>query len=81
MVENRPSSDPRDQALRAALQDASTLAAMVSDELRATYHGPQRDVYLRTLAGYVADLDGRVTRQGSEVVLVFAARRIALRFR
>ncbi len=59
-MQNRPSTDPRDQAIHAALRDAATLFAMVSDEIRASYRGGRRDAYRETLAAYVADLGGRL---------------------
>ena len=58
-METHRSSDPRDRAIGAALQDAAALAAMVSDELTTSYRGSRRDLYLRTLRAYVLDLGGR----------------------
>jgi hypothetical protein len=36
-MQNRPSLDPRDEAIRAALRDAAVLAGIVADEFLATY--------------------------------------------
>jgi hypothetical protein len=80
-MQDKPSPDPRDQAIRAALRDAATLSAMVADEFRATYVGPRRDVYLRTLGAYVADLGGRLEEtDGRHLVAHIRGRRITLRF-
>jgi len=80
-MENRPSADPRDQAIRAALRDASTICAMVVDEVRATYWGERRDVYVRTLATYLADLSGSLQEtEGNDLVDRMGERRITLRF-
>ena len=80
-MQNRPSADPRDQAVRAALADASSLAAMLTDEFVATYRGSLRDVYMATLAAFVVDLGGRVTEtQDRQLVADFAGRRIRVRF-
>jgi hypothetical protein len=49
-MKDMPSADPRDQAIRAALRDAATLAAMVVTELTASYWGAERSVYVATLA-------------------------------
>jgi len=55
---------------------------MVEDEIRAAYHGDRRDVYVRTLATYLADLGGRLD-QGPDTDLVahIGTRRIRLRFK
>jgi hypothetical protein len=45
-MKDTPSADPRDQAIRAALRDAATLAAMVVTEFRASYWGAERTVYV-----------------------------------
>jgi hypothetical protein len=80
-MENKPSSDPRDQAIRAALRDASTICAMVADEVQASYSGGMRHVYVRTLATYLADLGGSLEEgQGRDLVARVGARRITLRF-
>jgi hypothetical protein len=79
-MQNAPSQDPRDQAIRAALRDAATLAAMVVDELRASYRGSERALYVETLGTYVADLGGSVVEQEDDaVIVVFGGRRIAVR--
>jgi hypothetical protein len=81
-MQNRPSADPRDQAIRAALADASSLAAMLTDEFIATYRGSLRDVYVATLAAFVVDLGGRLEEtQGRQYVADFGGRRIGVRFR
>ena len=80
-IQNRPSTDPCDQAIHAALDNAVLLARMVSDELRSSYRGPRRDVYLETLRSWVPDLAGRLEDgEGGDLVAQFPARRIALRF-
>ena len=80
-MQDKPSPDPRDQAIRAALRDVATLSAIVADEFRATYVGPRRDVYLRTLGAYVADLGGRLEpSDGRYLVAHVRGRRITLRF-
>lgn len=79
-MQNRPSADPRDQAIRAALRDAATLAAMVAAEFRATYRGTERTTYLDTLAGFVADLGGRLEDAGEgDAVAEFGGRRTTVR--
>jgi hypothetical protein len=80
-MKDTPSADPRDQAIRAALRDAATLAAMVVTELRASYWGDERAVYVATLAEYVSDLGGRLEEAGTrELVADFGERRITIRF-
>ena len=75
------SADPRDQAIRAALRDASTLAAMVVTELRASYWGAERTVYVATLASYVTDLGGSLEEAGArDLVADIGGRRITIRF-
>ena len=74
-------SDPRDQAIRAALHDASTICGMVVDEVQASYRGERRDVYVRTLAAYIADLGGSLGEgEGRDLVAQIGSRRITLRF-
>ena len=81
-METHRSSDPRDRAIGAALQDAAALAAMVSDELTTSYRGSRRDLYLQTLRAYVVDLGGKLEETpGTELVARFGARRITLRLR
>ena len=80
-MKDTPSADPRDQAIRAALRDASTLAAMVASEFRASYWGAERAVYLATLAAYVTDLGGHLEEAGpKDLVADFGGRRITVRF-
>lgn len=80
-MQDESSNDPRDQAIRAALRDASTLAAMVVTELTASYWGAERSVYIATLATYVTDLGGRLEEAGTrELVADFGERRITIRF-
>ena len=79
-MQNVPSADPRDQAIRAALRDASTLAAMVVTAFRASYWGAERAVYVATLAAYVIDLGGRLEDAGpKDLVADFGGRRITIR--
>jgi hypothetical protein len=79
-MQDAPSADPRDQAIRAALRDASTLAGMVVTEFRASYFGAERSVYVATLAAYVVDLGGRLEEAGAkELVADFDGRRITIR--
>ena len=80
-MKDTPSADPSDQAIRAALRDAATLAAMVVTEFRASYWGAERSVYVATLAAYVTDLGGRLEEAGtSDVIADFGALRITVRF-
>jgi hypothetical protein len=80
-MQDIPSADPRDQALRAALRDASTLAAMVATEFQASYWGAERAVYVATLAAYVTDLGGHLEEAGTrDLVADFSGRRITVRF-
>ena len=80
-MQDAPSADARDQAIRGALRDASTLAAMVVTELTASYWGAERSVYVATLAAYVADLGGRLEEAGTrDLVADIGGRRISIRF-
>jgi hypothetical protein len=80
-MQNTPSSDPRDQAIRAALHDAAILAAMVATEFRASYWGAERSVYVATLAGHVTDLGGHLEEAGGGgLVATFDERQITVRF-
>jgi hypothetical protein len=80
-MKDTPSADPRDQAIRAALRDAATLAAMVVTEFRASYLGAERTVYVATLAAYVTDLGGCLEEAGTrDLVADFGGRRITVRF-
>ena len=80
-MQDQPSADPRDQAIRAALRDASSLAAMVATEFGATYWGTERAVYVATLAEYVTDLGGRLEEASArDLVADFGERRISVRF-
>jgi hypothetical protein len=79
-MQDAPSPDPRDQAIRAALRDASTLAAMVVTEFKASYWGAERSVYVATLAAYVVDLGGHLAEVGTrDLVADFGGRRITIR--
>jgi hypothetical protein len=79
-MQDTPSADPRDQAILAALRDASTLAAMVVTELTASYWGAERGIYVATLAAYVVDLGGRLEEAGPrDLVADFGGRRITIR--
>ena len=77
---NRPSSDPRDQAIRAAQRDIAVLAAIAAGVFHATYAGPERTEYLRVLGTYVAHVGGRLEPGPEGFVAVFNERRIAIRF-
>ena len=80
-MQDAPSADPRDQAIKAALRDAASLATMVATEIRATYWGTDRSVYVATLAAYVTDLGGRLEEAGTkDLVADFGGRRITVRF-
>jgi hypothetical protein len=80
-MENTPSADPQDQAIRAALRDASTLTGMVATEFRASYWGGEWTIYVATLAEYVTDLGGRLEEAGTrDLVADFGGRRITVRF-
>ena len=80
-MQDAPSADPRDQAIRAALRDASTLAAAVVTELQASYWGAERAVYVATLSAYATDLGGRLEEAGPrDLVADFGGRRITVRF-
>jgi len=80
-MQDEPSADPRDQAIRAALRDAATLAGMLATEFKATYWGAERTVYVETLAAYVTDLGGHLEEAGTrDLVADFAGRRITVRF-
>ena len=79
-MQNLPSADPRDQAIRAALRDASALAAMVATEFQASYWGAERSVYVATLVEYVTDLGGHLEEVGTrDLVADFGGRRITIR--
>jgi hypothetical protein len=79
-MQDIPSADPRDQAIRAALRDVAALAAIVAGEFDASYAGPDRAGYLRVLGDYLADLGGQIEDgpKGPEVAV--DGRRIAIRF-
>ena len=79
-MRDNPSTDPRDQAIKAALRDAASLATMVAPEIRASYFGTERSVYVATLATYVTDLGGRLEEAGArDLVADFGGRRITVR--
>ena len=75
-----PSTDPRDQVIRAALRDVASLAAIVAGEFDATYVGPDRARYLHVLGDYLADLGGRLEEGPSGPVVAVDGRRIVIRF-
>jgi hypothetical protein len=79
-MQDTPSADPRDQAIRAALRDVAALAAMVAGEFYATYVGPDRAEYLHVLGDYVADLGGRLEDGPTGPIVAVDSRRIAIRF-
>jgi len=79
-MRNQPSTDPRDQAIRAALRDVAVLAAIAAREFYATYGGPERTEYLRVLGAYVAGAGGPLEPGPNGFVAVFDDRRIAIRF-
>ena len=79
-MENRPSQDPRDLVIRAALADAAALAGMLTDEYEATYGGPDRAAYLTTLSGWLADLGGALEDGPGGPTARFPGRTIAIRF-
>lgn len=79
-MQNRPSSDPRDSAIRAALRDAATLSALVDGEFQATYDGSDRATYLKTLRSWLADLGGVVDDDGFRMTATLDGRRIAIHF-
>jgi hypothetical protein len=79
-MQDAPSADPRDQAIRAALRDVAALAAIVAGEFHATYVGPDRAMYLHVLGDYLADLGGRLEEGPSGPVVAVDGRRIAIRF-
>jgi hypothetical protein len=79
-MRDTPSTDPRDQAIRAALRDVAALAAIVAGEFDATYVGPDRAGYLHVLGDYLADLGGRLEEGPSGPVVAVDGRRIAIRF-
>jgi hypothetical protein len=83
-MQDTPSADPRDHAIRAALRDASTMAAiaaMAATEFSASYWGAERGTYVATLAAYVVDLGGHLEEAGTrDLVADFGERRITVRF-
>jgi len=79
-MNNSPSQEPRDEALRAALHDAALLAGLVQGVFHASYSGSRRDVYLATLGSYLADLGGSLESKAGGYLATFEDRRIAIRF-
>jgi hypothetical protein len=79
-MRSQPSTHPRDEAIRAALRDATALASILAGEFFASYDGPQRSEYLRVLGDIVADLGGTLADEPSGTVAAFEGRRIAIRF-
>jgi hypothetical protein len=72
--------NPRDEAIRAAHNDAAVLAGILEDEFQATYRGPERSEYVRMLSVIVAGLGGSLEISPSGTQAVFDDRRIAIRF-
>ena len=72
--------NPKDEAIRAAHNDASVLAGIMEDEFQATYRGPERSEYVRTLSVIVAGLGGALEISPVGAAAVFEDRRIAIRF-
>ena len=79
-MENRPSQIPRDLPTKAALNDAAALASIAADEIQASYAGPDRTTYLRTLGRWLADLGGVIEDGQAGTAAKFGSRRIAIRF-
>jgi hypothetical protein len=79
-MQNRPSLHPRDQATRAALNDAAVIAAMTEPEIRASYYGTERAEYTRVLAEWLSGLDGTIEDGGDRLVVRLRGREIAVRF-
>lgn len=80
-MRDESSADLRDQAIRAALRDASSLGAMVATEFRVSCLGAERAVYVATLAECPIVLAGRLEEVGTgDLVADFWARRITVRF-
>jgi hypothetical protein len=79
-MQNRPSQNPRDDAIRAALRDGAILAGIVVGEYHATYQGPERAEYLRVLAANITDLGGSLEQGPAGITAVFAGRRIMVWF-
>jgi hypothetical protein len=79
-MRNRPSLHPRDQATRAALNDAAVIAAMTEPEIRASYYGTERAEYTRVLAEWLSALDGTIEDGGDRLVVRLRGREIAVRF-
>jgi hypothetical protein len=71
---------PRNDAIKAAMYDSAVLAALLEDEFRATYIGPERSEYLRVLGGIVSGLGGSLESTPSGASVAYAGRRIAIRF-
>ena len=72
--------NPRDEAIRAAHNDAAVLAGILEDEFQATYRGPERSEYVRVLSEIVAGLGGSLEISPSGMAAEFHDRRIAIRF-
>jgi hypothetical protein len=79
-MQDAPSTDPRDQAIRAALRDVAALAAIAAGEFHATYVGPDRAAYMQVLGDYLADLGGRLEDGPTGPIVAVDGRRIAIRF-
>ena len=79
-MQNGPSPDPRDQAIRTALRDAATVVELASDEFTSTYAGPARGEYLRVFAASVAAVGGRLEEGPGGLQAAFGERLIWIRF-
>jgi hypothetical protein len=79
-MENRPSRDPRDILLRAAMNDAVTIGSLIAGEFHATYEGPDRRAYLDVLGRWLSDLGGVVEDGPAGASATLDGRRIAIRF-
>ncbi len=79
-MRSHPSTDPRDQAIRAALRDSAALASILAGDFFASYDGPQRAEYLRVLRDNVTDLGGWLVDEPTGAVAAFDGRKIAIRF-
>jgi hypothetical protein len=79
-MRNEPSTNPRDQALLAALHDAAALASIAANEFHSSYAGAEREFYLGVLGTFVLDLGGQLEERPGGVVVAFDGREITIRF-
>ena len=79
-MQNRPSLHPRDQATRAALNDAAVIAAMTEPEIRASYYGAEREEYTRVLREWLSGLGGTLEDGDGRLLVRLRGREIAVRF-